>query len=323
LQTASADADLTLFNADSTDAIVDLTILDANGRVAAVGSRGIVVRAGSSYSVPLKAMSTQATPIAEAAFTVHLETSSGRVAAYLRERRWEGNNPVNTEWLPSAAEPAESVLLPGVPEGDGTRTVIIANPGERTARVTAELLGPDGTSVLPAEEDLEVPPESTIEVELTDALSGIGGTLRLSASNAQITAALMASTKNDVAYTAAAGPVADGLWVVSPGKDAQAVLQLANPGEAAITVEVSTAKKPSAEAKSDRVTVAPGATTSVDLPTDDIIVLRLSTESADLRAAVVASGKLEDVEGLTILPLAAGTSGTEPPPLTLDPHTGS
>jgi P pilus assembly chaperone PapD len=322
-QSADADAELTLFNGDSTDAIVDLTILDANGRVAAAGSRGLVVRAGSSYSVPIRVMSTEASPIAESAFTIHVETSSGRVAAYLRERRWDGNDPVNAEWVPPAVEPAESVLLPGVPSGSGGRKVIIANPSERTARITVELLGPEGASTLPLDEDLEVAPESTAEVDLTGVIDEVPGTLRLTATNAEITAALLATTKDDVAYTAAIAPVSKGLWVVPATKDAKAVLQLANPTADSVEVQVGIAKRPSGEAEISKVTLPPESTISVDLPKNDITVVTLATESADLRAAIVASGKVGDLAGLTILPLQGGSGGGEPPQITLDPHVGS
>jgi hypothetical protein len=321
-----ATADLTLFNADTTDAIVDIAIFDENGRVATPGARGIVVRALSSYNVPLSAMSTASSPIAGTAFSIHVETSAGRVAPVLRQRLWQGNDLLSAEWLEPTQAPSRQVNLPGVPAGDGTRSLSIVNPGDRTARVTVELLGTEGVSVLPGTEEIEIPPATTKTFDLTDALAGQPGTIRLGASSAEIAASLRIDlgAAPDLGFITGTGPVgAQGLWVLPATKNAVAVLQLANAGDKDVQVVLRAADSPGAAAEAQIIDVRAGTTVLVELEKRDITVLQLSTSDAGVFAAAVATGKVGDLAGVTIMPLNPGESGADPTQITLDPHVGS
>ncbi|MDR1431985.1 MAG: DUF5719 family protein [Propionibacteriaceae bacterium] len=326
LLSVDATAELTLFNADATDAIVDIAIFDENGRVAAPGARGIVVRALSSHVVPLSAMSTASSPIAKTAFSIHVETSTGRVAPILRQRLWKANDPLSAEWLPPTGDPSPQVIMPGVPAGDGARKVSIVNPGDRTAQVTVELLGVEGTSVIPETQEIEVPPASTKTFDLTDTLAGQPGAIRLDAGSVEIAATMSieAGQEPDLGFAAGSAPIeAQGLWVLPTTKNAAAVLQLANSTAKDAQVVVTTANEPGVDPEIKLVDVRAGASVLVELAKRDIIVLQLSTSDEGVHAAVSVTRQLGGLAGVTVVPLNPGENGEAPAKITLDPHVGS
>ncbi|MCL1838911.1 MAG: DUF5719 family protein [Propionibacteriaceae bacterium] len=325
LLTTDASAELNLYNSDSTDAIVDMAIYDANGRVPAPGARGIYVKARSSYSVPLAAMSTAANPIAASAFTIHLQTSQGRIAATLRQHHWDKNAPRSSEWIPATAEPGLNVTLPGIPEGAGTREVVIVNPSNRTARLSVEFLGPEDTSLLPGTEDVEVPAFTTQSFSLTDAIGELPGALRLISRNAEIAATVKVSAgeKVDQGFVAAPSQLGErGFWVLPDTTKTAAVLQVANSGTNEATAILTT----SADLKEQSqqvITVAPGTTAIVDLTAAPQTFLTLTTQSAQLQAAVAFTRKVGDLAAVSVLPLDVDDSVSEKFTLSVDPHVGS
>ena len=143
LSSTTATADLVLMNADAQDAAVDVTVYGVGGRLAAPGSRGIIVPAHSRRVVPLGPLFTSPQPT-----SLRVTTSAGRVAAAVRQRMLSGGSSAGGDWLPPTADPATSVVIAGLPAGRGTRDLVVVNPGERTASVTLQVLGADGPTAV-------------------------------------------------------------------------------------------------------------------------------------------------------------------------------
>ena len=157
-----------LTNPDAGQAEVDLRFYGRNGLVVVPGSPGLVIEGGSSRTVSLDTLVTVEGPL-----TVSVRASTGRVSAVALARRSVDFEPTGADWQVSAVAPARSVVIPGVPEGAGTRTLVVANPG--TDRATVSVNGARRRRRLrarPAPRQLEVPPESTAEISVAAGLAG-------------------------------------------------------------------------------------------------------------------------------------------------------
>ena len=73
-----------------------------------------------------------------------VRASTGRVSAVALNRRSLDFAPTGADWQVSAVPPAHSVVIPGIPEGSGTRTLLVANPGTNRAQVSVSVLGAAG-----------------------------------------------------------------------------------------------------------------------------------------------------------------------------------
>lgn len=317
---ADAQSEVVVANLDGTGASVDLTVYGERGRISA--RRGVEVEGNAAETISLGNLPRGAAPV-----TVHAASSDGRVAAFLRQRSWDGETPLGADWLPPSADPATDLVLAGIPEGDGLRRLVVTNPGDRTATVTIGVLGESGPIELAGSEQLEVPAEATRTVDLTGGLDGQPAALKL-ASTQPVTAGMWLDTaagdaKQDPAYTAAIEPLPeDGLWPLAGGRAAATVLQLANPTGADATVTV-TAGSGSNAGNPREVTVTAGSTVEVDLAAASATMVRIRTTATGLRGALVSRLRLDGTDMLAILPLAGQEGGGAAAQVRFDPHAGS
>jgi hypothetical protein len=323
----SEDApELTLVNLDATESAVDITIYGAEGRVSAAGSRGIVVGPKSTYAVPLSVMYSSPDPIA-----VEVDTSKGRVAAFLRPRFWDGTESLGADWLPPSATPASEVVLPGVPPGDGGRRLVVANPSQRSAVVKVELLGAEGASVIAGADDIEVAPESVATLDLESGLAQLSGALRLTTGDpaVTVTAALLVGSSDeakssDPAFAVAGKPLpAESLWVVPAAKKAENSLVLSNAGALDATVSLTVSQAPGEEGDTSSLVVGAQSSVVVGLPSRKTNVLQLTTNSDSLYGSAATRLSNGGVDGLSLLPLAVDESAQTNFKITLDPRVGS
>lgn len=317
---SAAQSEVVVLNLDGNPVSVDLAAHGRDGRVPA--PRGVEVPGNSAETISLGRL-----PRSEDPLTVAVASSDGRVAAYLRQRTWAGEEPLGADWLPAAQPPATDLVIPGIAAGDGARTLVVGNPGDRTAAVGVGVLTDSGPIELAGLEQLEVPAGSTRSLELGPGLDGQAGALRLT-STQPITAALTLDTgsarpRHDPAHSAAAEPLpADGIWPLAAGRGARTVLQLVNPAENEATVLV-TAGVGNRPAQPSTVTVPAGATKAVPLKAATTNVVRLQTGATGLRAALVTTERLGEVRGLAILPLTADEATLGTASVVFDAHVGS
>lgn len=313
---ADTQAEVVLVNLDASAAAVDLTAYAETGRVAA--PRGVNVAGNATTRVSLAALAATKAPL-----TLRVSSSEGRVAAFVRQRVWSGDHPLGADWLPATSAPAPEQVLSGIPAGEGRRSLVVSNPGDRAASIAVGVLGTSGLIELAGVEQLEVSAESTRVVDLGPGLDGQAAGLKLTASQPVVAGVIAdsggADTRRDPAYLAATAPLAaDGIWPLAAGKSATTVLQLANPGQADAVVSVMVGNDAAKELK-----VPAGSTLTFDLAAASVSVLRLHTTATDLRAALISNRQLSRVQGLTVI----GLSSEEPPPGTADvvhdPHTGT
>ena len=318
--TEAAQSDLVLVNLDSTDAVVDLVAYGTGGRLSA--PRGLTVKGNSSSSVALGAIPRHLDPI-----TLKVSTSQGRVSAFVRQLIWQGNTPLGAEWVPSGIGPATEQVLPGIPAGKGKRVLLVTNPGERTADVAIDVLGPTGRSQLAGAERVQVPPGVTSSVDLGPGLAGQAAAVRLT-SSLPVVAGLLADNglvpaKYDAVVDGSAPPVpADAVWPVALGDKTTGTLQLVNPTDADVVVNVSLTAGPKGTPQLTPVTVVASSTAQVALPKAEAISIRIQTDSTAVRAAVLATATLGTVKGTAILDLVANESRAQRAQVIFDPHLG-
>jgi hypothetical protein len=316
--TDAAQSDLVLVNLDSTDAVVDLVAYGAGGRLSA--PRGLTVKGNSSNSVALGAIPRHPDPI-----TVKVSTSQGRVAAFIRQITWQGNTPLAAEWVPSGVGPVTDQVLPGIPAGKGKRLLLVTNPGELTADVGIDVLGPSGRSQLAGAERLQVPPGVTSVVDLAPGLAGQAAAVQLT-SSLPVIAGLsadngLAPLKYDTVVDGSTPAIpADALWPVALGKQTVGTLQLVNPTDADVVVNVSLTAGTKGTPQVTPVTVAASSTAQVALPKTDAVSIRIQTESTAVRAAVLATASLGGVKGTAVLDLVANESRAHKAEVVFNPH---
>jgi hypothetical protein len=256
---------------------------------------------------------------------VQVSSGDGRVSAFLRQRSWDGEVPLGADWLAETTPPATDQVIAGVPEGAGARTLVVTNPGDRTATVALGLLSATGAGTVVGAEQLEVPAQTTRTIDLAVGLQEQAAALRLTSDQPVVAGAWLDSggsdARRDPAYTAATAALpADSLWPLALGRGATTVLQLANAGEADAPASVVLGRG-SEPGTPTEVAVPAGATLTVPVPRAAANLIRIRTTATALHGALVATDRLDRVRGLTVLPLAAEAGSTEVP-VVFDPHAG-
>ncbi|MDH2427836.1 DUF5719 family protein [Sphaerisporangium sp. TRM90804] len=226
---AGADVTLHLANADTAQAVLEIVVYSGEGPVVSESGSGLVLKPGEHRVVRLRDLAPS--PLVMA---VEVRTSSGRVAAAARVVLEKGKG---ADWLPAAAAPATTVVVPGIPGGGGLRELYVSAPGEADTVVRVKALTADGFYAMKNRETLEVPAGSTASLDLSTGIGGQPSAVVLT-SDVPIVAGLTATgtgTRQDIAFTAGAGPIDVGSVVADNrgGKDVSSRLILSAPAAAA------------------------------------------------------------------------------------------
>ena len=311
----ASGSEIDLINLDGTRAVVDLTAYGPSGRLAA--SRGLVVDPNSEKKVSLALIQRGDEPI-----SLRVTSSEGRVAAFLRQRAWGAARPLGADWLSASVDPATDLIVPGVPDGAGRRTLVIGNPGDRTAMVKVDVLGDSGPSNVVGADTVEVLAGTSRAVDLAAGLGGAVAGVQLT-SDQPVTAGLLADSGGsedeiDPAGVGASPALpADSIWPLGLARSATAVVAFTNPDLAGVTAIVSTG------GAETTVRIPARSTATYTVPKSAGYSIRIKTESSSLRAAVVARQNLGTVKGLAVMALVPGQSRTESVQVGFDPHLGS
>ncbi|WP_300079846.1 DUF5719 family protein [Propioniciclava sp.] len=320
---AAHTTELFLTNLDSTPAEVSLTILGADGRVAAAGTRGIQVNARTTRTVALGPLLDSGEPA-----TIRVETTAGRVASVVRERAWDAATPRGALWLGATAAPAASVVVPGIPGGAGERTVVVTNPGDRVATVSVDVLGDAGAIQVAGAETLELPAQTTRTLNLAPGLAGHPASVRLSGSREVLAAVRVTSGDDPATASAAVVPAATGFGsraaqrVTSP-EGTTTLLVLANPSDGAAPVRILATGPDGGRLKDEEIVVpANGAVEVGDAPGVDTL-WQVTTDAPGVVAAVLASGPVGGTAGLVVVPVVGQAATASGPTPVADPHAGT
>ncbi|WP_424529286.1 DUF5719 family protein [Sphaerisporangium viridialbum] len=225
---AAADVVLYLTNADAAQAVLEVMVYAGEGPVVNDSGNGLVLKPGEHRAVRVRDLATS--PLIMA---VEVRSISGRVAASAKAVLGKGRG---TDWLPAAAEPATSVVVPGIPGGGGLRELYVTAPGEADTVVRVKALTADGFYAMKNRESLEVTAGSTASIDVSTGIGGQPSALVLTA-DVPIVAGVMATgtgTKQDVAFSAGAVPIDIGSVVADnrTGKKVSSRLILSAPAAA-------------------------------------------------------------------------------------------
>ncbi|MCQ0000748.1 DUF5719 family protein [Streptomyces sudanensis] len=229
-----------LTNPDDTAAVVDIELYGPEGPLKSQLTDGVPVPARSSVPVLL---STLTADPATSEVTAHVTVRSGRVGAVIRS----AVDQLGSDWLPASADPAPSLVLPGIP-ADATSVQLVAyTPGEDDAELKLRLAGPTGTITPAAQQTIRVKSGMTASADLQGLTSGEAGALLLTPVRAERAAPVVAALrvvrgsgeKQEVAFIPAAGPVGERATVADNRADGTTLSLTAPGGTAEVRVTAS------------------------------------------------------------------------------------
>ncbi|RCG27927.1 hypothetical protein DQ384_25775 [Sphaerisporangium album] len=313
---ASADVVLYLTNADAAQAVITILVYAGEGPVVGDSGNGLVLKPGEHRAIRMRDLAPS--PLVMA---VEVRTISGRVAASARAGLGAGKG---VDWLPAAAAPATSVVVPGIPGGGGLRELYVTAPGERDTVVRVKALTADGFYAMKNRETLDVPAGSTASLDLSTGIGGQPAAIVLSA-DVPIVAGVMATgtgSKQDVAFTAGAPPIDIGSVVADnrAGKKVSSRLILSAPA-AAGKVRVQTLPAKGAAPAPVEVDIPASRTKEIKLAVPggrgdySVVVLPLPG-SGPLYGGRVLDEQAPDGLYLTTQPLALARTSAAVPPIT-------
>lgn len=167
------DAVLTVVNAESSDALVDVTLTGPDGEIPGTGLRGVSIPAGSTQTF---ALADYAPGVAGVGARVR--ASTGRVLAYADYRSATGPGLAQTTELGTFS------LITGIPEDATKVELIISNPGTTRSTVQLTSISEAGSSVLAGYESHVLNARRTAVIDITEDLPKVASGLAISGEEA-------------------------------------------------------------------------------------------------------------------------------------------
>ncbi|MEV1049548.1 DUF5719 family protein [Streptomyces sp. NPDC049887] len=254
-----------LTNPDDSGALVDIELYGKDGALKSQLSDGIQVPAGASVPVLLSTLTTD--PAEDV--TVHVTTRTGRVGAAVRG----AGDETGSDWLPASADPAATLVLPGVP-ADATSVRLVAfAPGDDDAELKVRLASATGTINPAGAESLRVKSGMTASLDMKDVTKGEAGSILLApaegAPATRVVAALEVTRgkgdKQEIAYIPATAPVAERA-TAADNRAKGSVLSLTAPGATARVKVTASAGTEGGSRAVKTYTVKGGTTLAVSPP---------------------------------------------------------
>ncbi|MFI8005697.1 DUF5719 family protein [Streptomyces sp. NPDC086010] len=260
--TAAARQDYVhLTNPDDSAAVADIELYGAEGPLKSDAGEGITVPARSSVPILISTLTGEAAENV----TVHVTTRTGRVGAAVSA----AEDKVGSDWLAKSADPAQTLVLPGIPSDATSVRLVAFAPGEDDADMKIQLMGKN-TAFSPAGNDtLHIKSRMTASVDLKNVTRGEPGSIRLTSTDGSRTPVVAAlrvvrgsGAGQEVAFIPATAPVGDRASVADNRAKAS-VLSLAAPGATAKVKVTASAGSGGGEKTSKTYTVKGGTTLEV------------------------------------------------------------
>jgi Family of unknown function (DUF5719) len=255
--TGASQIQLYLMNTGTIAASSDVTILTDTGQQSGLSSAITVA--------PNQFVSENITPYVQGsqAVALHVQTNSGQVAAAV----WEGGDGSGT-WLPQAAAPATTQVIPGLTVASSAAKLLVVVPGSTDAQLRVEAYTPTGA----ANQFPGAPVDASAGAATPLALDSLGASaagLKLT-SNVPIVAGVLVPGAGIGSFTTAVPPITEqGVVAGNPASSGVTVgLLLTAPGAAArasISV-ISADGSVTTPAGDQTVTVSAAHTLSVAVP---------------------------------------------------------
>jgi hypothetical protein len=305
---------LYLMNTGTVTASADVTILTDSGQQNGLDS-AVTVQPGQFVKQNIAPFVTGSQALA-----LHVEATAGQVTGAV----WEGSGSGRGAWLPQAAAPSTSQVIPGLTVASSSAKLFIVVPGTTDAELKVVAYTPAGV----VQQFPGAPVDASAGAATPFALNSLGASaagLRLT-SNVPVVTGVLVPGAGIGAFTTAVPPVTEqGVVAGNPaGRGVTVGLLLTAPGSAA-TVSVSlvsaggTVIKPAAD---QAVTVAAGHTLALAVPRPSgerqpfAIVLTPASDSGPLyavRVVTAGTGGLA-APAASLLPVQSALSSVTLPP---------
>jgi hypothetical protein len=246
---------LYLMNTGDLTASVNVTILTDAGLQSGL-STGITVAPHQSLTQPIAPFVQGSGAVA-----LHVQTSSGQVAASV----WE-NGGSGGAWLPQAAAPGTSLVIPGLTVASSAAKLFVTVPGSSDAKLTVTAFTAQGKFVQFGSTPVDAPAAATSSFALSSLGASAAG-LELT-SNVPIVAAVQVPGQGMGSFTTAVPPLTEqGIVAGNPATQGLTVgLLLTAPAGAAhasVTVIGAAGSGPGTAGSPQAVTVPAGRTEAV------------------------------------------------------------
>ncbi|AJT66708.1 hypothetical protein T261_5073 [Streptomyces lydicus] len=256
-----------LTNPGPTDAEVDLELRGKDGALSGATAEDITVPARTTVTRLLSTLTSSPTTNA----ALHVVARQGRVGAAVQV----SDARLGGDWLPPAADPAASVVLPGIPKDATSARLVAVAPGAADADLKVQLATPTGLITPAGLETLHVKSGMTTAVDLKSLTQGEAGSLVLTpadgGSGAPVTAALRVTrgkgAHQEMAFIPATRPV-DKRATVADNRAKGGTLSLVAPvkGKDAHVKVTASAGSEGGTPVSKTYTVKGGTTLAIDPP---------------------------------------------------------
>ncbi|MGW1613720.1 DUF5719 family protein [Streptomyces sp. NPDC002285] len=160
-----------LTNPDDAAAVVDIELYGKDGALETTVGEGITVQPHSGEPILLSTLTSEK----QDNVTVHVTVRSGRVGASVQAL----DDKLGGDWLAASADPAGSLVLPGIPKDATSVRLVAFTPGDADADLKVRLASPSGMITPAGNETLHVKAGMTSAVDLGDVMQGEAGSLVL------------------------------------------------------------------------------------------------------------------------------------------------
>ncbi|QFQ97886.1 hypothetical protein F9278_18550 [Streptomyces phaeolivaceus] len=300
-----------LVNPDDSAAVVDIELYGKDGELKSTVGDGITVQPRSGEPVLLSTLATAK----EAGLTVHVNVRSGRVAAAVQAL----DDKLGGDWLSAAADPAGTLVLPGIPKDATSVTLVAYAPGETDADLKLRLASPSGAITPAGNETLHVKGGMTASADLGDITRGEPGSLILTPTDQSVpvVAALRVvrgkGDNQETAFIPATRPVG-ARATVTDNRAKGTTLALTAPTGAAEVEVTASAGSGGGKPVTKTFTIKAGTTQNVEMPAPGGLkgtyALTVETTSGGpVYASRLLESRLDNVPAFTIqtLPDDRGT----------------
>jgi hypothetical protein len=255
-----------LTNPDDSAAVVDIDLYGKDGKLKSAVADGITVRPHASEPILLNTLAGDP----QTDLTVHVTVRSGRVGAAVQAL----DDKIGGDWLAAAADPADTLVMPGIPKDATSVRLVAFAPGDTDADLKVRLASPSGLITPAGSETLHVKAGMTSALDLGDVTRGEAGSLVISPtdSSVPVVAALRVvrgqGDRQETAFIPATAPV--GARATAAGNSAKGTtLAVTAPGEGARIKVTASAGSGGGEAVTETFTIKGGTTQNVEVPVPD------------------------------------------------------
>lgn len=203
---------LVLVNVDDTPTTLDISVFAAPSKAGPLNPRptlgqGITVAPHSRQVINLDTLAPDRNQL-----TLHIVCRRGRIAAGVRHGRVGGTTSLGVDWVPRSTPPATRVVVPGLPQGPGTRALLIANPGVDDVSVTVTVTTSGGQFVPEGYSDITIPASTTGALRLDPLVAASPLTASITSTGGPIVAGAFIQDRQigpvrELAYTASTAPL--------------------------------------------------------------------------------------------------------------------